>query len=212
MAQQDTLSMSPKERHFVREFVKDFDGPAAAQRAGYSRRSSARLLKHPGVKAMVTRNQARLNAASLVDQRKIVERLALIAFGDIRDVMTWRTDLDDGTTEIILKDSDDLSPEHALLINEVKVDKDGNAQVKLQDRSSALDKLARHLGMYNDAVGVEFTGELADMLKGAINNGHTLPSPVRHDDSDGGVVEGIARPAVPRPQLPTPIRESRGET
>lgn len=202
----DGYDLTHKERHFAREFLKDFDGPAAAERAGFARRRAPALLKKKGVNAYVERAQKRLDHVAGLDQRAILTEWAKVAFADTRDVLHWHTD-EMGRTHLMVRDSEDLTPDQAKLVNEISVDQSGNVKVKLADRQAALDKIARHLGMYQDSVGVEFTGELADILAGAINGGHAIPKPVEaaDDDDTGTTIEGeVTRPA---PELPAPVEE-----
>ena len=196
------LTITPKHRNFVREYLLSYDAEDAAEKAGYARRSGVNLLRKPAIRTLLRRRQSVLDAESNIDQKKVLDKLAKMAFFDPRDVMGWETNAYGGT-EVWVKDSDDLSPEVASMIKEISVDKDGNAKVKLHDSAAALDKIARHLGMYNDTVGVDFTGELADLLKGAVNNGHNLPTPV----GGPGVGETTNGPGVSRGALPTPVAE-----
>src|SRR5216684_4156929 len=53
----------------------------------------------------------------------------------------------EGIPSVWLEDSRNYSPAAAILFDGVKVSKDGALELKLRDRSGALDKVAQHLGM-----------------------------------------------------------------
>lgn len=193
------LAIKPKHRNFVREYLLTYDPEDAAEKSGFARRSGYTLLKNPAIQTMLKRRQSVLDAEATIDQKKVLDRLAKIAFSDIREIVNWETD-HMGRTHIFVEDSEDISPEIAALVKDISVDKDGTVKLKLHDSTAALDRIARHLGMYNDTVGVDFTGELADLLKGAVNNGHKLPKPVGQSVGDAG-----SGHALPGPSLPTPV-------
>lgn len=193
------LSIKPKHRKFVREYLLSYDPEDAAEKSGFARRTGHSLLNNPAIRTMLRRRQAVLDAEATIDQQKVLKRFADIAFADIREILTWETD-EFGRTNVMVKDSEDLSPEVVALVKEITIDSDGNAKVKLHDSTAALDKVARHLGMYNDSVGVDFTGELADLLKGAVNNGHELPKPAgRPNVGEPDTGHGLSGPALPTP-------------
>ncbi len=192
------LTITPKHRNFVREYLLSYDAEDAAEKSGFARRTGLSLIKKPAIQTMLRRRQSVLDAEAVIDQKKVLDKLAKIAFFDPREVINWETN-EHGGTHVWVTDSDDLDPDAAAMVKEISVDKEGQVKVKLHDTSAALDKIARHLGMYNDTVGVDFTGELADLLKGAVNNGHNLPNAGRDVGSPP------AGDAVPRPQLPSPV-------
>lgn len=83
--------LTPKERSFVYEFVKDFNGTQAAQRAGYSPKNPAaaavaasRMLR----KANISRALEEFVAANAMSAEEVLHRLTLIARGNIRPFIT----------------------------------------------------------------------------------------------------------------------------
>ena len=90
-----------------------------------------------------------------ISQDRILEELANIAFGDLRDAVTW------GPRGVSLKDSKELTDEQAAAISEVgeTVTKDGGStRIKRHDKVKALELLMRHKGMLNDKLNIN--GEL----------------------------------------------------
>lgn len=100
----------------------------------------------------------------------VIRELARIAFADPLKVMDWS---DDG---ISLKHSDDFSDDDAAIISEISF-KPGQfgttKKIKLVDKLSALDKLGRHLNLFdkdasdegNEAVPVKVVINVVDASK-----------------------------------------------
>jgi phage terminase small subunit len=85
----------------------------------------------------------------------VLKELAKIGFTDMRNYTTW------GANGVILKQSDELTPEQTAAISEVSetISKDGGSiKFKLHDKVSALEKIGRHLGMFNDKLQLDGEG------------------------------------------------------
>lgn len=102
-----------------------------------------------------------------VTVERIVAELAKVGFSDIRKAVKWQGELvqeednpDGGdvlvvrnivTNHVQLVSSDDLDADTAACVAEVSQTKDG-VKLKFHSKLDALDKLARHLGMFKDKV------------------------------------------------------------
>jgi hypothetical protein len=97
-----------------------------------------------------------------VDAEKVIAEIATIAFADIRDVATWTE------SGVLFVPSGELEDHEAKAIASVKSrrrvhrDKEGGEtevtelEVKLHPKLDALEKLSKHLGLYQkDAVNVK---------------------------------------------------------
>ncbi|MBN9089162.1 MAG: terminase small subunit [Reyranella sp.] len=136
-------------------------GKDAAVTAGYSphtaRAQAHRLLKDPTVIAAIDLEREERAARLRVDEDRITNAYAAIAFGDTRDVVKW-----DADGVAVVGASADLSDDAALLVQSVTVKerfgKDGartvTTEVKLADRMGALAALARIRGMNKDKLDV----------------------------------------------------------
>ena len=72
-----------------------------------------------------------------------MQEYARIAFADLRRISDW------GPDGLVLKDPESLSDEDVAAISEVVSGGVGrNCRIKLDDKKSALDAIARHLGMF----------------------------------------------------------------
>jgi hypothetical protein len=81
-----------KQAAFVREYVKDWNGAAAARRASYAEASAketaSELLTKSNVKAAIERRQSELAALAEVDTALVVRELLDVATADPRDLVS----------------------------------------------------------------------------------------------------------------------------
>lgn len=150
MAQQKG-KLTEKQAAFVQEYLIDLNATQAAIRAGYSagtaNRTGARMLSNAVILKEIQKCIGARNQRTEISQDRILEELASIAFGDLRDVVTW------GASGIKLKNSDELTPEQAAAISEVS-ESVTSTKVKRHDKVKALELLMRHKGMLNDKLNI----------------------------------------------------------
>ena len=120
--------LTDKQRTFVAEYLVDLNATQAAIRAGYSAKTAneqgARLLTNVSVAAAIAEAQAERAQRTEISQDRILDELASIAFGDLRDVVAW------GENGVTLRDSAELTPEQAAAISEISetVTKEGGSK------------------------------------------------------------------------------------
>lgn len=138
--------LNDMQKRFCDEFLKDFNATEAAKRAGYKSHSAAsqgsRLLKNDKVQVYLSKRKKDRQKRTEVTQDRIVEGLAKIAFGDIRDILTW----DSETGRVYLRTPDEID---GTMIDEIKETENGLV-VKRTDRMKAYEMLARHIGLYDN--------------------------------------------------------------
>lgn len=156
--------LTPKQAAFVKEYLIDLNGAQAAIRAGFSERTArtkaSQLLDLPHVKEAIEAEMAKRAERTEITQDRVLQELARVGFSDIRKIFTETGQLkhpaewDDDTAafvssvEVVVRKvpgSDEDEVEHI-------------HKVKLWDKNSALEKIARHLGMLNDKMKVEHSG------------------------------------------------------
>ena len=149
--------LNAKEERFCREYVIDLHVTRAATAAGYSEKTAgqqgSRLLTKPAVQAFIAELQAEVAEKLEISQERIVAELARIGFSNIGDYLAF------GPDGVLLKDSLNLSRAQLSAVSEVtetKTEVGGSVKFKLHDKLAALEKLAKHLGMFKDKV--ELTG------------------------------------------------------
>ena len=152
MTTDQAATLTPKQARFVDElFIHDFNATAAYKAAGYKWRnemvatnSASQLLAKPYVQAAVAAKRGRLAVKTEVTQERIVKELAKIAFSDMRHFAK----VDEGVPFL---PSTAWTGEDAAAVAEVSqtvTEAGGTIRLKLHDKLAALDKLAKHLGMY----------------------------------------------------------------
>lgn len=157
--------LTPKQAAFVKEYLIDLNATKAAVRAGFSERTAnvqvARLLALPHVKAAIEAEMAKREERTEITQDRVLQELARVGFSDIRKLFTESGHL---------KRPEDWDDDAAAFVSSIEVvvrkvpGGDENEvehvhKVKLWDKNSALEKIARHLGMLTQKVEHEHTGK-----------------------------------------------------
>lgn len=138
-------AISQKKLAFARAYVVLLDGTESAKRAGYAKGSAhvtaSRLLREPRVKAIIAQEQLMLAKDHHLEASKILKELSLIAFARITDAVAWNK------SGVVITNSEALASDQVAAIAEVRSMKDG-VTIKMHDKLAALDKLGRHLGLF----------------------------------------------------------------
>lgn len=154
------MALTAKQRRFVEEYLVDLNATKAAIRAGYSARTAHSVghenLKKPEIAKAIQEAQAKRSKRTEITQDRVLRELARIGFADIRKAVAWGSVPDgaideDGTPALYpveLKPSTEVDDETAAAISEVSLTAQG-VKLKMHDKLSALEKIARHLGMLN---------------------------------------------------------------
>lgn len=167
-------ALNHRQQLFVREYLVDLNGTQAAIRAGYSPAAAKETaydnLTKPHIMAAI---DAALMELGGITRARVVDELGAIAFADIGQIVTWDEEHRDysegdsfvldgeehlakeGITRVIrqrvrMMPSVLLDPAVRRVISEVHLTEKGALKIKLCDKSAALDKLARALGMYQE--------------------------------------------------------------
>lgn len=141
---------SDNQRAFVREYLIDLNATAAAKRASYSedsaRQEGTRLLSNASIQEAVRAAKAIRAERTGITADRVLNEIAKLAFSDARRFSTW------GPSGVSPIDSNTLSDDDAACVAEVSetVSKEGGSiRVKLHDKIGALDKLGKHLGLWD---------------------------------------------------------------
>lgn len=154
------MPLNPKQEAFVREYLVDLNATQAAIRAGYSEHTAkaqgSRLLTNAAVGAAIAKAQARRANRLEITQDMVLQELAHVGFARITDLVTW----DEGRTVFV--PSDELEDGQVAAVASIEAEtrtftrEDGDGEMvhkvklKLNDKLSALEKIGRHLGMFQD--------------------------------------------------------------
>jgi phage terminase small subunit len=138
--------MTPRQQRFLDEYLVDLNGYRAAKRAGYAeggaRNVASQLLKKPEIAAAVARAQQERRERLRITADRVLSELARIAFADIGRLVTRNE------KGLVLKDTDDLSPDDLAAVSTIEVSADGKGRIRLHSKLRALDAIARHLGLF----------------------------------------------------------------
>lgn len=162
--------LTGKARRFADNYLVDCNATRAYKAAGYTAKDdtvaascSSKLLRKPKVAAYIAGRQEKASSKLEVTAEKVVRELARIGFADPRLAASW------GPAGVVLKPSADLDDDAAAAIAEVQskhTEWGVDLKFKLHDKVAALDKLARHLGLFED----EDKSSLASILAQIVAN------------------------------------------
>lgn len=147
--------MTKKQKRFVDEYLIDLNATQAAIRAGYSPETAGSIgsenLKKPEIRACIEKAMAERSKRTGINQDRIIMELAKIGLLNPKDLV----DFDEATVK------EGASVEDLAAIASVRVKrfptKDGEGierEIKMHDKTKALELLGKHFGMFKDKVEV----------------------------------------------------------
>lgn len=148
--------MTKKQKRFVEEYLMDLNATQAAIRAGYSPDSARDIgcenLTKPNIKAAIDRAMAERSRRTGINQDRVIQEIAKLAFLNPVDVI----DMDEATVRGEAH-RDDTACIASVKVKNIPTD-DGaitEREVKTYDKLKALELLGKHLGMFTDRVKVD---------------------------------------------------------
>lgn len=147
--------LTPKIKRFCEEYLTDLNGTQAAIRAGYSSKTAAeqasRLLANVNVQSYITELKQNLSNKNEGLAQQVIEELKKIGFANIQDYISEGNEI---------KDLTKIDRDKASAVESIKktvtefhgggesAGKKTSIQFKLYDKISALEKIGRHLGIF----------------------------------------------------------------
>lgn len=176
--------MTEKQKQFCHEYLIDLNATQAAIRAGYSEKNADKigheLLGKTRVNELIQKLMAERSERTEITQDRVLKELAAIAFANATDFVQvtekplYNSDgekmLDNSGKIIMIPDveiteTEKLRPEQKKAIASIKQGRNG-IEVKLNDKTKALELLGRHLGMWNDKQEINLTAvNIEDFIK-----------------------------------------------
>ena len=144
--------MTFKQQRFCDEYLIDLNATQAAIRAGYKRTeytdtNANKILENTRVAEEIERQMAERSKRTGINQDRVIQELAKIAFVNAADVI----DVDTATVR------PDAKPEDLACIASVKVKRTTKGknvieerEVRFYDKKDSLVQLGKHLGMFKD--------------------------------------------------------------
>ena len=179
--------LTDKQQRFVEEYLIDLNATQAAIRAGYSEKTAKEIgcenLSKPNVAEAIAQEKKARSERTLIEADTVICELMRIGLSNISGAFT---------------ENGNLKPVHVMdenmqrAISSIKVvtrpgevDEEGNRtveyvhEVKFWDKNSALDKLAKHLGLLVDRSETKHTlsDPLSALLSDIATNGKRLVDP-----------------------------------
>ena len=148
---EELKALTDKQEAFSQEYVKDYNGSAAAIRAGYSEASAASIasenLIKPNINSRIQELRKEIYSRNKITVDEIIYQLGQIVRADPGEVFD-----DDGN----LKDLSAMSDRARRSIKSINISTfkyiDGSEsekrKIELYDKLSSIDKLLKHLGGY----------------------------------------------------------------
>src|SRR5947209_17763539 len=151
--------LTPKQERFVAEYLVDLNATAAATRAGYSPKTARSIgeenLTKPDIQAAIQAGRTRQAGNAEVEAVDVLRELSLLAFSDLGQILDFTGE------QVKLRPAHDIPETARRLLSSMKVKRyfEGHGEearevevteFKHWDKLSALDKLARHLGLLKD--------------------------------------------------------------
>tara|TARA_R110000765_G_scaffold335414_1_gene425810 strand:- start:84 stop:635 length:552 start_codon:yes stop_codon:yes gene_type:complete len=153
------MALTPKQARFVAEYLIDLNATQAAIRAGYSEKTAHAIgqenLRKPIIAESITEAQTQRAGRTEITQDRVMAELAKLGFYDIRNAVRWggapqATQEGELVYPVEMVASEDMDDSTAAAISEVSLTAQG-VKIKMVDKLAALEKLGKHLGMFNGA-------------------------------------------------------------
>jgi phage terminase small subunit len=138
-----------KQRRFIEEYCTDFNGAAAARRAGYSPRSARQtafeILQRPEIRSAIAERLEVFAQADDIETVRLFHELKCLAHFNILDLLEV---IADGSVEALSAADRDVTA----AVCEISFDSNGGiARIKFHDKLGALKQLAQIKGLTSEA-------------------------------------------------------------
>lgn len=168
--------MTPKQTRFVQEYLIDLNGTQAAIRAGVPEKSArtmaSKWLSKVDIQEAIAHAQRGRAIRTEITQDRVLLELATLGFANAGDYFEW------GPDGITVRDKSELTRDQQAAVSEVsetRTENGGTIRVKLYDKTAALEKIARHLGMFNDKLQLGADDSLIEVLRKIDGKSRGLP-------------------------------------
>jgi phage terminase small subunit len=147
--------LTPKIKRFCEEYIKDLNGTQAAIRAGYSQKTaneqSSKLLAKVNVQDFLSKLKQNISDKNEGLAQQVIDELKKLGFSNIQDYIGKENEIKDLST--ITRDNASAVESIKKTVTEFSGGSESSGkkttvQFKLYDKISALEKLGRHLGIF----------------------------------------------------------------
>ena len=159
-------SWTDKQKRFVEEYCRDFNGAGAARRAGYSEKTAKqaanRNLNDDDIRQAIEErlDELAMSAGEATKRMGEIARAEISRFFEVEEV----TDPETGDTyERLTLDREAVLEHGDGIVKEISWDKNGRPKLKLYDAQKALETLMKAHGEFEHPTEVDVQG-LGDFL------------------------------------------------
>lgn len=138
-----SIKLSRKEARFCEEYVNNGGIASQALKSAGYKTTMSNIVHRPKIMAYIDKLQTHLTSDFRVTAARTLEELAAIAFSDIRNVAK----IEGGELKITL--NEDTPKYISSTIQSIKQSPDGRIEIKLWDKMNALEKLGKHLLLFD---------------------------------------------------------------
>ena len=164
--------LTDKQRRFIEEYLVSFNGTKAAVKAGYNDKNANRqaynLLQNPLIQEELKKAKADLSERTKINQEKIINELAAIAFFDMTKAVKVVKKGKGYAVEF--NPTESLDEEQRSAISMIRKNKFG-IEIRAHDKINALKLLGEYLGLFehNDDDGhLDKLDEVLSKIEGNI--------------------------------------------
>ena len=146
--------LTDKQKKFVEEYLIDLNATQACIRAGYKPDNAdigSELLGKTRVSEAIAESMAERSRRTGINQDRIVQELARIAFVKITDVVDSDGEINTNASDDDLACIESYKVEDSDSVN----GSSSKREVKLASKIKALELLGKHVGMWNDKIQVD---------------------------------------------------------
>lgn len=141
--------LTPKQERFVEEYMVDLNATQAAIRAGYSKKTAKDIacqnLAKLNIQEAITEKRGKLSENTGITAERVLQEISKIALSDIRSLLDG-----DGNIRPVADWDDDA----AAAVSGLDIQSSGagavTKKIKQWDKLAALEKLGRHLNLFDD--------------------------------------------------------------
>lgn len=165
------VKLTPKQQKFCDEYLVDLNATQAAIRAGYSKKTAneigAQNLAKVSIQEYLTAARQRMQERTEITADMVVKELARIGFHNVKDFVNGGNSvlelkfIDEDKTAAVSAVKNTVKSTYNTATRETTTDT--ITEIKFHDKVSALEKLGRHLGIFEKDNGqrkLEISGVL----------------------------------------------------
>jgi phage terminase small subunit len=145
--------LTPKQKRFVEEYLVDLNAAAAARRAGYSEKTAdkmgAKLVVKSSIQEAIQLLQNNRSQRTEITADNVLRELAALGFSDLRHYViddNGHVSLAAGAPDIAMRAVSSIKRKVRSVPGREGVE-DIETEIKLWPKNSALELIAKHLGM-----------------------------------------------------------------